>query len=131
MTPRLILIAVIVTLAACTKVDSTRSDSRPEGSVAGLWILTVESPMGRDEMETRFEQTGERLSGFMKNSGADVPLQGAVTGEAIRFDMNLPVRGQSLKLEYSGIVQGDEMSGTVQFGPMGTGKFSGVKRVDP
>lgn len=100
-------------------------------SIAGIWDITVESPMGRDAMQTRFEQSGERLSGVMKTAAADVPLQGNVAGEAIHFDMSLDVRGQSLKLEYAGIVRGDEMTGTVQFGPMGTGSFSGVRRATP
>jgi hypothetical protein len=82
-------------------------------------------------MQTRFEQSGQRLSGVMKTSSADVPLKGNVNGEAIRFDMSLDVRGQPLKLEYAGTVRGDEMTGTVQFGPMGTGNFSGVRRVEP
>jgi hypothetical protein len=133
---RIGLVLFLVALAGCAAV--TQNDPRPIPktpealhSIAGVWDITVESPMGRDAMQTRFEQSGERLSGVMKTAGADVPLQGNVTGEAIRFDMSLDVRGQSLKLEYAGTVRGDEMTGTVQFGPMGTGNFSGVRRVDP
>jgi hypothetical protein len=119
--------------AAVTQEDARQTPLRPEvaESIAGLWVITVESPMGRDAMQTRFEQSGERLSGVMKAAGADVPLQGNVNGEAIRFDMSLDVRGQSLKLEYAGTVHGDEMTGTVQFGPMGQGNFSGVRRAAP
>ena len=130
------LVLFLVALAGCAAVtqdDAPPVPHMPEGSqsIAGVWDITVESPMGRDAMQTRFEQSGERVSGVMKTAGADVPLQGNVDGEAIRFDMSLDVRGQPLKLEYAGTVHGDEMTGTVQFGPMGTGSFSGVRRVDP
>jgi hypothetical protein len=133
---RLGLVFVIGAIAGCAAV--TQNDAPPvprtpqvAQSITGLWDITVESPMGRDAMQTRFEQSGERLSGVMTTAGADVPLQGNVDGEAIRFDMSLDVRGQSLKLEYAGTVHGDEMTGTVQFGPMGTGNFSGVRRAAP
>ena len=127
------LLLSLATLVGCAAVtqDEARPVPQTAQSVTGLWIVTVESPMGRDDMQTRLEQTGERLSGVMKTAGAEVPLQGSVNGEAIRFDMSLEVRGQSLRLEYAGIVRGDEMTGTVQFGPMGTGNFSGVRRVEP
>jgi hypothetical protein len=136
MTFRVGLVLFVGALAGCAAV--TQDDALPvphtpgaSQSIAGIWDITVESPMGRDAMQTRFEQSGQRLSGVMKTSGADVPLKGNVNGEAIRFDMSLDVRGQPLKLEYAGTVRGDEMTGTVQFGPMGTGNFSGVRRVEP
>jgi hypothetical protein len=129
----ILLLATLVGCAAVTQNDAGPPPQTPQlsQSIAGLWVITVESPMGRDAMQTRFEQSGEQLSGVMKAAGADVPLQGHVNGEAIRFDMSLDVRGQSLKLEYAGTVQGDEMTGTVQFGPMGQGNFSGVRRAVP
>ena len=133
---RLGLVVFFGALAGCAAVPQNDAQPPPQTpevaqSIAGLWDITVESPMGRDAMQTRFEQSGERLSGVMRTAGADVPLQGNVTGEAIRFDMSLDVRGQPLKLEYAGTVRGDAMTGTVQFGPMGTGNFSGVRRAAP
>jgi hypothetical protein len=133
---RFTLVLVLAALGGCAAVtqdDARRAPQRPQASqtIAGVWVITVESSMGRDAMQTRFEQSGERLSGVMKTAGAEVPLQGNVAGEVIRFDMSLEVRGQPLKLEYAGTVRGDEMSGTVQFGPMGTGNFSGVRSAPP
>lgn len=93
--------------------------------ISGVWLLNVESPMGREDIVARFEQTGAALSGAMNSKGVDVPLSGGVNGDAIQFDMTFDVRGNPLKLQYTGTVQGDAMEGTVAFGPMGTGRFSG------
>lgn len=95
--------------------------------ISGVWLLNVESPMGREEIRARFEQSGRALSGAMNTHGVDVPLRGGIDGEAIQFDMTLDVRGQPLTLQYIGTVVGEAMSGTVQFGPMGTGRFSGQR----
>lgn len=93
--------------------------------ISGVWLLNVESPMGREDIIARFEQTGAALSGAMNTKGVDVPLSGGVNGDAVHFDMTFDVRGNPLTLQYTGTVQGDAMEGTVAFGPMGTGRFSG------
>jgi hypothetical protein len=125
-------VVLFVALSACSTPapvqPAQRATPTKSDALNGVWVLTVESPMGRDDMEARLEQTGQRLSGHMHTAGSDVPLEGSVKGDAIRFDMSLSVRGQPLKLEYAGIVQGDQMAGTVQFGPMGMGRFFGVKK---
>jgi hypothetical protein len=129
---RAAVLILFAALSACSTPapvqPAQRATSPKSDALNGVWVLTVESPMGRDDMEARLEQTGQRLSGHMHTAGSDVPLQGTVKGEAIRFDMSLTVRGQALKLEYAGIVQGDQMAGTVQFGPMGMGRFFGLKK---
>jgi hypothetical protein len=129
---RAAVVVLFAALSACSTPPPVqpppRATTPKSDALNGVWVLTVESPMGRDDMEARFEQTGQRLSGHMSTAGSDVPLEGSVKGEAIRFDMSLNVRGQALKLEYAGIVHGDQMAGTVQFGPMGMGRFFGVKK---
>jgi hypothetical protein len=90
-----------------------------------VWLLDVESPLGREKIVARFEQSGTVLAGEMTTKGVDVPLRGDLDGDAVRFDMTFDVRGKPLTLQYNGTVQGEGMSGTVQFGPMGTGSFSG------
>lgn len=91
-------------------------------------MLTVESPMGRDDVDARFAQHGHRLTGALLNAGEEVPIEGTVEGERIRFAMNLDVRGQLLRLDYDGSFDGDNMSGTVQFGSLGTGKFTATRK---
>ena len=85
--------------------------------------------MGREDVEASFTLVGDHVTGTMRSAGRDVPLEGTVNGNELRFDMSLDVRGQALQLDYVGTVEGDTMSGTVQFGPIGTGKFSGTRKM--
>lgn len=124
--PLLVLWLVIGCSTAPTQQPTEPAQITRDPDVSGVWLLDVESPLGHEEIIARFEQsTGGALSGVMNANGTDVPLRGEIDRQAIEFDMTFEVRGQSLTLHYSGAVQGDAMSGTVQFGPMGTGKFSG------
>jgi hypothetical protein len=96
-------------------------------NIAGEWTLTVESPMGRDDVRAQFIQSGEQLTGTVINEGREIPVVGTVHGNLVNFGISLDIRGQPLQLDYAGRVEGDNMSGTVQFGPIGNGKFSGKR----
>lgn len=127
-------VAVILAAAAgCTVSPAPQrapTESAPvpvSSNVAGEWTLTVESPMGRDDVRARFIQNGDQLTGTLINAGQEIPAAGTVNGNLVSFGISLEVRGQPLQLDYAGTIEGDSMSGTVQFGPIGSGKFSGKR----
>ena len=123
---------LIIFLASCSSARLGGPVVTPAAAVspqvAGLWTVTVESPKGREDVDGSFTLVGDHVTGTMRSAGRDVPLEGTVNGNELRFDMSLDVRGQALQLDYVGTVEGDTMSGTVQFGPIGTGKFSGTRK---
>ena len=97
--------------------------------VTGTWELNVESPMGSRASDAIFTQTGETLGGKMVSPRGEVPLKGAINGDAITFGINVNVQGQDLQIDYTGTVTGpDTMSGTVVFGSFGDGKWTGKKK---
>jgi hypothetical protein len=121
-------------LAACSSAPKREPIATPAAvttspRIAGLWTLTVESPMGREDVEASFTLIGDQVTGTMSSAGRDVPLEGSLNGNELSFGMSLDVRGQPLQLDYVGTIDGDTMSGTVQFGPIGTGKFSGTRKM--
>lgn len=81
--------------------------------------------MGRDDVRASFTQSGDQLTGTLINAGQAIPVTGTVHGNLVNFGISLDVLGQPLQLDYAGTIDGDSMSGTVQFGPIGSGKFSG------
>jgi hypothetical protein len=96
--------------------------------VTGTWELNVESPMGSRASDAIFTQTGETLGGKMVSPRGEVPLSGAIKGEAITFGLTVNVQGQNLQIDYTGTVTGDTMSGTVVFGSFGDGKWTGKRK---
>jgi hypothetical protein len=137
-TLRLGFVAVVASVAAaCSTTPSqpaapaTPAPPPASGgavSVAGTWELTVESPMGSRTSDAVFTQTGETLGGKMVSQRGEAPLQGTVKGDTVAFNLTINAQGQDLTIDYAGKVTGDTMSGTVQFGSFGDGKWTGKRK---
>jgi hypothetical protein len=97
-------------------------------NVSGTWTLTVESPMGANESTATFEQSAGTLSGKIASERGEAPLSGTINNSTVAFSININVQGQALKIDYTGEVTGDAMSGTVKFGDFGEGKWSGKRK---
>jgi hypothetical protein len=96
--------------------------------VAGTWTLSVESPRGTRDSTLILAQEGEAITGTMKSQRGDVPVSGTLKGKAIAFGYKMSMQGNEMDIQYTGTVEGDAMSGTVSFGAMGEGKFTGKKQ---
>ena len=132
---RLLCIAVVASIAAACSTMSTQQSAPPPPpaaakvtDVTGTWELNVESPMGSRASDAIFSQTGETLGGKMVSPRGEVPLTGAMKGDAINFSITVNAQGQTLQIDYTGTVTGDTMSGTVVFGSFGDGKWTGKKK---
>ena len=133
---RLLCVAAVATVAAaCSTTKAPQSAPPPPPpaaakvtDVSGTWELNVESPMGSRASDAVFTQTGETLGGKMVSPRGEVPLTGTVSGDTVKFGINVNVQGQNLQIDYTGTVTGDTMSGTVAFGSFGDGKFTGKRK---
>src|SRR5215472_868400 len=96
--------------------------------VAGEWNLTVESPNVTGTPTANFKQDGENLTGTFKGRLGEAPLQGTIKGNAIKFTVSMTSPNGDIQAEYSGTVDGDSMKGTVKFGDIGHGSFTGKRK---
>lgn len=96
--------------------------------ISGTWALSVESPRGVRESTLKLTQTGEELAGTLTSQRGDVPVKGTLKGNALELNYTLDMQGNSLAVKYTGTVEGDAINGTVDFGGMGEGKFTGKKQ---
>lgn len=96
--------------------------------VAGDWNLTVEGPNGTGTPTANFKQDGENLTGTYKGRFGESPLNGSIKGNAIKFTVSITTPNGDIQLEYAGTVDGDSMKGTVKFGEMGQGSFTGKRK---
>lgn len=133
-TLRVVFVAVVASIAAaCSTTPSQQTAPPPPPAakvtdVSGTWELNVESPMGSRASDAIFTQTGEALGGKMVSPRGEVPLTGTISGDTVKFGINVNVQGQNLQIDYTGTVTGDTMSGTVVFGSFGDGKWTGKKK---
>jgi len=136
-TLRLAFVAAVASIAAACSSTPSQPPAAPAPaptpaagavSVAGTWELTVESPMGSRTSDAVFTQNGETLGGKMVSQRGEAPLQGTIKGDTVDFNLTINAQGQDLTIDYSGKVTGDTMSGTVQFGSFGDGKWTGKRK---
>jgi len=96
--------------------------------VAGEWNLTVESPNISGNPTANFKQDRENLTGTFKGRLGEAPLQGIIKGNAIKFTVSMTGPSGDVQAEYSGTVDGDTIRGTVKFGEIGHGSFTGRRK---
>ena len=108
--------------------------------LTGTWEISTQGGRGGPQTSTLvLAQDGEALTGTMTFSlggpggrgGGSQELEvsnGTVDGNSFSFTVTLSFQGNSFDLNYSGTVDGDEMSGT-RGGPRGGGQpFTGQKQ---
>jgi hypothetical protein len=98
------------------------------GDVAGTWTLSVESPRGTSESKLVLTQAGEQLTGTLTSQRGEMPVKGTLKGNTLALSYTVDMQGNQMEIKYDGTVDGSTMSGTVAYGQMGSGKFTGKKQ---
>ena len=114
------VLAALVAAAAFTAAPVS-------GQLAGTWEVTTQGgPRGPQTSTLVLVQDGETLTGTMmfnlpEQAGGPQELEvsnGTVDSNSFSFTVTLSLQGNSITLNYSGTVNGDELSGT-RGGPRG------------
>jgi L-seryl-tRNA(Ser) seleniumtransferase len=96
-------------------------------NVAGHWSVSLElgSIVGHPTLELK--QDGDKLTGTYRGRYGPSPLEGAVKDNQIGFTVTLNAEGQESSGYFAGTVDGDKMSGTVEFEGAGEGTWSATR----
>jgi hypothetical protein len=95
--------------------------------VAGQWNFTVELELGTGHPVVNFKQDGEKITGTYDGRYGQSPLEGTVKEKKIEFTVTMVAEGVSVAGVFSGAVDGDTMSGTVEFDQAGEGTWSATR----
>ncbi len=82
-------------------------------SVTGDWDASMNTPGGTRNFRLILKQDGEKLTGTVKREAGDVPLDGTVTGNTVKFSYSIAYNGNPITLTMTAAVAGDEMKGEV------------------
>ena len=95
--------------------------------VAGEWQVELElgSITGRPTIELK--QDGEKITGTYRGRYGTSPLEGAVKENQIGFTVTMNAEGQQTSGFFAGVVDGDTMSGKVEFEGAGEGTWSATR----
>ncbi len=115
----LFLLLVFGTLTALSARQATSLD------VTGAWDMSLEMSNGSMPVSLHFtKQEADILTGTLSSPQGDVALTGKVTGVEITFGGKFEANGQSIPLSFVGKIENDTMSGTAEFGGMGTATWT-------
>lgn len=93
--------AMLVILAACATGNSN--------PFAGRWNTTATTPLGNQESLWTIAEDG---TGMMASDQGDQPIDGIIVdGNNVSFVVDVDAGGQSLSLSFSGVVEGDSLTG--------------------
>ncbi len=96
-------------------------------AVDGSWKITVNTPRGSQESTLTVNPNGSTFTGTMAGArGTTEIADGKIDGNKISWTLQMQ-QPMPMKLSYSGTVDGNNISGNVDFGGFGSGSFSGAK----
>jgi hypothetical protein len=96
-------------------------------NIAGAWQFTVELSMGTGQPVVTFRQDGEKITGTYEGRYGKSDLEGTVKDNQVDFTVNIVVQGSAVAGVFSGTVDGDKMSGVVEYEGAGDGQWTAVR----
>jgi hypothetical protein len=94
-------------------------------SIDGTWKITVNSPMGPQPSTLTLAVEGDALTGSQSAQGTTSPIaNGKVDGDTLTWSNSI-TSPFPMTLEFTGKVDGDNLSGSVKAGSFGSFPFSG------
>jgi len=114
-----------LTIVVLLLVTASVFSAQEKLDVKGAWTLTLETPQGSVPLNLSFAKVeGENISGTLSSPQGDIAVAGTLKGAEINFAGSFEGNGRSLTITFTGKTTKDGMSGTADFGGMGTGNWS-------
>ncbi|MFF2700415.1 hypothetical protein ACFVUQ_18840 [Streptomyces cyaneofuscatus] len=97
-------------------------------TVAGIWDLSIATPIGKIAAVIELRQEGGALSGTARGAGEEVRLDGlALSGDRLTWKQAV-TRPMRLNLAFDVTVTGDSLAGTSRAGRLPASRVSGLRR---
>jgi hypothetical protein len=124
---RLVGAGLIAALVVASGALRTTAAPAEPAKVAGDWNVVLELSAIRGQPKITLKQDGEKLTGSYFGRYGEAPLEGTIKETKIQFTVTLNAEGTQTSGYFSGEVDGDRMSGAVEFEGAGEGKWSATR----
>lgn len=122
MIKRLYLVVFISLLAAPVLfAQDSESNNSQSANIAGAWQISWQGRGGSQQATIQVQQDGSKLSGTFQDENGSSQLSGSIAGNKVSFSVQ--IQGRPMTVAFTGTVDGDKMSGTLQ--PQGGGGGGG------
>jgi hypothetical protein len=127
-TMRPMMIALL--FAAVLPANSSAQGDKKPVDLTGRWSFSVQSDVGTGTPGVTFAQKGDSISGrYSSQSLGERDFTGTFKDGKVEFGFSAEVQGQQFSMWFSGTMDGaDAMKGSIDFGGMATGTFSGKRQ---
>jgi hypothetical protein len=120
------LISCVVGLAALgVAAGALAQDS---ADITGAWVVTVDAPQGKNDVEATFKQVGEKVTGEVTTPMGTANFSGTLIKNQLAISYSIPLQGQALEFKLAGIVENDTMSGTLELGGLGSTSWNAKRK---
>jgi hypothetical protein len=98
-------------------------------AVDGNYSIEIDTPMGKQTAKLILKTDGSALSGSVESQigGLNEFSGGRVNGNDVAWSMELNSPMGKIDLDYKGTVAGDDISGEVKVGNIGSSPFKGKR----
>ena len=96
-------------------------------SADGTWTTTINTPMGAQTGTLVLATNGSELSGSMQSPQGEMAIaDGKANGDELSWTTSI-TSPMPMDLEFSAVVAGDEITGSVKLGAFGSADFKGTR----
>lgn len=104
------------------------SSMAQDTDVSGDWEITVSTQRGEMTWDVHFDQEEGKLTVTMSGPRGETTGEGTITGNKIEWTITRSTPQGEMTMTWSGEVEGNTMSGEVQFGSFGSSTWEGTKK---
>jgi hypothetical protein len=95
-------------------------------SVDGNWKITIQTPMGAQEVTASITTSGDTFTGKTEGKMGSQEISGKVAGDTLTWTADI-TNPMPLRIDFEVKVAGDSMNGTAKLGPFGAAPLSGQR----
>ena len=107
------ILAVLLGIMLVTSLLAVAEDA---AKVGGTWEMTSQGRQGPMTSTLTIDQSGNKFKGTLKGQRGETPIEGTVDGNKISFTIERDTPNGKFTMNYTGMVDGDSIKGTVKMG---------------
>ena len=116
------LVVALGVVAAALVVSVTA-----QSNVAGDWNMTIDSDQGSLSATMTFKQDGEKVTGSMPTDQITFEFEGTISDNKLELVAEIDAGGAFLEVTLEATVDGNEITGTLDFGGYGSGDITATR----
>src|SRR4051794_34167159 len=105
------LISCLIGVAALGAPAGAVAQGSPD--ITGPWVVTVDGPQGKNDVDATFTQAGEKVTGEVTTPLGNASFAGTLVKNQLTVTYTIALQGQALEVKLAGTVDQERMSGTL------------------